>query len=63
LFERPKSGERAVLLHASLDGAPEVSEREEFAELARSAGARIVGELISARRQPHPRFFIGSGKV
>ncbi len=63
MFERPKSGERAILLHASRDGAPEISEREEFAELARSAGAIIVGELVSSRRNPHPRFFIGSGKV
>lgn len=63
MFERPRSGERAVLLHASLDGAPEKSEREEFADLARSAGAELVGELVSARRKPHSRFFIGTGKV
>ena len=33
-FERPQSGERAVLVHASPDGLPDESEREEFAELA-----------------------------
>ncbi len=63
MFERPKSGERAILLHASASGAPEASEREEFTELARSAGAELVGELVSARRSPDPRFFIGRGKV
>ncbi|MDZ7643917.1 MAG: ribosome rescue GTPase HflX [Woeseiaceae bacterium] len=63
MFERPKSGERAILLHASTDGAPDEPEREEFADLARSAGAVIVGRLVSARRTPHPRTFIGSGKV
>ncbi len=63
MFERPKSGERAILLHASATGAPEDSEREEFTELARSAGAELVGELVSARRSPDPRFFIGRGKV
>jgi len=63
LFERPKSGERAVLLHASAAGAPDDAEREEFAELARSAGAELVGELTSGRRTPDPRFFIGRGKV
>jgi GTP-binding protein HflX len=54
LFERPQSGERAVLVHASPNGLPEESEREEFAELARSAGAVITGELVSSRRRPDP---------
>jgi len=54
LFERP---------HASTDGAPDESEREEFAELARSAGALIVDEIICARRRPDPRYFIGKGKL
>ena len=63
MFERPQSGERAVLVYASPDGLPEESEREEFAELARSAGAEIAGELVSSRRKPDPRYFIGKGKL
>jgi len=63
LFERPQSGERAILVYASPDGLPEESEREEFAELARSAGAEIAGELVSSRRKPDPRYFIGKGKL
>ena len=63
MFERPQSGERAVLVHASPDGLPEESEREEFVELARSAGAEITGELVSSRRKPDPRYFIGKGKL
>ncbi|MDH5455432.1 MAG: GTPase HflX, partial [Gammaproteobacteria bacterium] len=63
MFERPQSGEQAVLVHASTDGLPDQSEREEFAELARSAGAVIVGELVSSRRRPDPRLFIGKGKL
>jgi GTP-binding protein HflX len=63
LFERPQSGERAILLHASTDGAPELDEREEFAELAVSAGAVIVDELVSPRRRPDRRYFIGKGKL
>ena len=62
-FERPQSGERAVLVYASPDGIPDESEREEFAELARSAGAELVGELASSRRAPDPRNFIGKGKL
>ncbi len=63
MFERPQSGERAVLVHASPDGLPDDSEREEFAELARSAGAVISAELVSSRRRPDPRYFIGKGKL
>ena len=63
MFERPQSGERAILLHASTDGAPELDEREEFAELAMSAGAVIVDELVSPRRRPDRRYFIGKGKL
>ncbi len=63
MFERPQSGERAVLVHASPDGLPDKSEREEFAELALSAGAVIAAELVSSRRRPDARYFIGKGKL
>ena len=63
MFERPQSGERAILLHASPGGVPEINEREEFAELAVSAGAVVVDELVSARRIPDSRHFIGKGKL
>jgi len=63
LFERPQSGERAILLHASPGGIPDLNEREEFAELAVSAGADIVDELVSSRRRPDSRYFVGKGKL
>jgi len=63
LFERPQSGERAVLVHTGPDGLPEESEREEFAELALSAGAVVAAELMTSRKRPDPRYFIGKGKL
>ena len=63
MFERPQSGERAILLHASPGGTPDSNEREEFAELATSAGAVIVDQLVSSRRRPDSRYFIGKGKL
>ncbi len=63
MFERPQSGERAILVHASTMGAPDESEIEEFVELARSAGAVVADQIISTRRRPDPRFFIGKGKL
>ena len=63
MFERPQSGERAVLVQASPDGLPEASEREEFVELAISAGALVTAELFTSRKRPDPRYFIGKGKL
>ena len=63
MFERPRSGERVILVHTSAGGAPDINEREEFSELATSAGAIIVDELVSSRRNPDPRYFIGKGKL
>ena len=63
LFERPRSGERAILVHAAAGGTPDYIEREEFVELATSAGAVVVDQLVSARKNPDRRFFIGKGKV
>jgi GTP-binding protein HflX len=63
LFERPRSGERAILLHASPGGTPDPNERDEFAELAMSAGAIVVDEIVSSRRRPDSRYFIGKGKL
>lgn len=63
MFERPQSGERAILLHAAPGGIPDTNERQEFAELALSAGAVIVDQVVSARRRPDPQYFIGKGKL
>jgi GTP-binding protein HflX len=63
LFERPQSGERAILVYASPDGLPDATERSEFAELASSAGAIVVAQHSSSRRRPDARYFIGKGKL
>ena len=36
---------------------------EEFAELARSAGATVVGSLAARLDRPNPRYFVGTGKA
>ncbi|MFQ5982387.1 MAG: GTPase HflX, partial [Woeseiaceae bacterium] len=63
MIERPRSGERAILVHTAAGGAPADLEREEFVELATSAGAIVVDQLVNARKSPDSRFFIGKGKV
>jgi GTP-binding protein HflX len=63
MFERPKSGERAVLVHIDLDGKSDPEELREFTELAVSAGAEPVMTVNGSRATPDPRFFIGKGKA
>lgn len=63
MFERPKGGERAILVHAGIGRVPDSSERDEFAELARSAGAIIADQMRFSRVRPDSRFFFGKGKV
>lgn len=63
MFERPKSGESAVLVHLDLDGSKNQDDLEEFCLLAQSAGAESVGIVRGSRRVPDPRFFVGQGKV
>jgi GTP-binding protein HflX len=62
LFERAERGDRAVILHPvfKLTG-PEAL--DEFQELARSAGAEVVGIVTAPRDRPDARFFVGSGKI
>jgi GTP-binding protein HflX len=65
LFERPDAGERALLVHVDLGRADpeEQAGVEEFAELARAAGAEIVGWMRARRARPSARFFLGTGKT
>ena len=62
LFERPDSGDKAVLLHVELHGQDN-PDQDELAELARSAQINVVHVASAKRSAPHPRWFVGSGKV
>ncbi len=63
MFERPGSGERAILVCVGLGHAPEPDRVEEFVALARSAGAQVLEVLTATRKVAEPRFFLGTGKV
>ena len=62
LFDRPQSGERAVLVNVDF-GQQRASSLAEFHELAVSAGVRPVAEIQTSRVAPDPQYFIGSGKA
>ena len=63
MFERPKSGERAILVNIEFGAAPDPEECQELRELALSAGADVLASVDVSRRSPEPRYLIGSGKV
>jgi len=64
LFERPRSGERAVLVHITVDnGAMQAHDSAEFQALAASAGAYGMALITGHRSAPDARYFAGPGKV
>jgi GTP-binding protein HflX len=63
VFERPRSGERALLVRIGLGAQVEPEDLEEFTQLALSAGADPVGTVTGRRARPDPRYFVGSGKA
>src|SRR5277367_2477965 len=63
MFERPRTGERAVLVRLGLGKPLRPDDLQEFEQLARSAGVVPVAVVSGRRQRPDPRFFVGSGKA
>jgi GTPase len=63
VFERPRSGERAILVRLGLGAQVDPEDLQEFRQLAVSAGAEPVATVTGRRERPDPRFFMGSGKA
>ncbi len=62
-FDRPESGELAVLVHIDFNRDDEPNDPREFEELALSAGADPVAFVTGARDVPNAKFFVGTGKL
>jgi GTP-binding protein HflX len=63
MFERPRAGERAVLVRIGLGEAARPEDLLEFEQLAQAAGAQTVATITGRRDRPEPRFFVGTGKA
>jgi len=63
LFERPRGGERAVLVGVGIGHPVDPNDTAEFAALAASAGTLGVATVLAARARPDPKYFVGSGKA
>lgn len=63
MFERSRKGENALLIQPHAGGPPDEGLLEEFADLARSAGASVAAVLNARIDRPNPATLIGSGKL
>lgn len=63
MFDRPRSGERAVLVHIDFSSEQDNDALDELRELALSAGAQPLAEVVANRHSPDPKYFVGSGKA
>lgn len=56
--------DRAILVSVTTGGRVEAEDSmAELAELARSAGVEVLAQVIQRRKQIHPRFILGRGKL
>lgn len=63
MFDRPQSGERAILVQLDLDQGMLDDRLAETRLLIQSAGATVEGVVTGRRSRPDPALFAGKGKV
>ena len=63
MFERPRGGERAILVGVGIGRPVDPNDAAEFSALAASAGTLAVGRVLASRPRPDPKYFVGSGKA
>ena len=62
-FERPRGGERALLVHINFPQQADQDDLDEFVELVRSADVDDVDLIVGSRQQPSAKTFVGKGKL
>lgn len=63
MFDRPESGEYAVLVHIDFYAEKAREDVQEFKELVASAGVEALKVVTGSRDKPDPKYFIGKGKL
>lgn len=63
LFERPKGGERAILVQIALPQFEPSEALAEFKELAKAANAEVIACIQGSRAAPESKYFMGVGKA
>lgn len=63
LFDRPGTGERALIVHLSINESFSEDDLSEFEQLVISANVEPLATVTGSRRSPDARFFVGKGKL
>lgn len=63
MFERRKTGERALLVNIKFRDPRQTPDFAEFKELAISAGAVVIATISTKRDPPDPKYLLGKGKA
>ncbi|MGX5174815.1 ribosome rescue GTPase HflX [Aliikangiella sp. IMCC44653] len=63
MFDRHAGGENAVLVHIDFPDSQNKEDKDEFIELAVSAGLVVKDVVGGSRMSPDARYFIGTGKA
>ncbi len=64
MIELKKESESVLLIGVGLPGQDDVEDSlKELSELAATAGAQTVGQVIQSRDQIHPGTYVGKGKI
>ena len=64
MFENDELAEKVILVGVSQrDGDDTEASLAELSELAATAGAEVVGQVIQRLEQVHPATYVGSGKL
>ncbi len=64
LYENSVKEERVILVAVCLEeGDDTMDSVDELADLCKTAGATVVGRVIQNREQPHPGYYVGTGKL
>lgn len=62
-FERVEGGDRAILVHIDFPESDDREDPQEFEELVVSAGGEPAAFIGGSRSTPHPKYFVGPGKL
>ena len=62
-FDRPESGELAILVQIGMESTQDEADAREFEELAIAAGAIPAALVVSSRKSSSPRYLVGTGKL
>ena len=63
MFDRPDSGQLAVLVHLDFSSEKEREDPDEFKELVASAGLQELTLVTGSRHRPDSKYFVGTGKL